>query len=223
MSMSMIKKRPTVFMPHWDVRLAMLLTKRNYRVRGIASNEHYDLVLFVDGPPVSPIFYGEAKLATMKCDLSRDRDDNNVFRQLKTAMPKVGIGRGAHFLNVMNGGSAWQLVSDHASGPHKTTDLLTNSELTVSSNHHQLMLPNDDADILCVADVARTLATDSYSLERDSLKDAMDVEACFYGHTNSLCFQPDVHAGHEGTIIYLETLMHACLTLGDREQSCEPG
>lgn len=220
--MKTLKRRPVVFMPHWDVRLAQVFTKKNYPVIGIGSSVPYDLVVFADGPAVSPVFYGEAKLPTVRCDLKRDREDNAVFRQLKTTIPKVGIGRGAHFLNVMNGGSAWQFVDNHNRGPHKTTDLLTDSELMVSSLHCDLMLPNDDADVLAVSSVANIFQCDSYQLQRDSLKDAYDTEVCYYEHTNSLCFQPDAHSGHEGTVKYLETLMHACLTLGDQSKSCEP-
>lgn len=215
------KRRPIIFMPTWDVRLANLFNRRNYPCVGIGSNVKYDMVVFVDGPPVSPIFYGEAKLATMKCDLARDRYESQVFRQLKTKIPKLGIGRGAHLLNIMNGGSAWQFVSNHI-GPHKTTCLLTGNESMISSNHSQLMLPRDDADLICVADVARTFQSDSIELRRESMKDAIDVEVCYYDHTNSLCFQPDAQHGHEGTITYLETLMHECLILGDNSKTCEP-
>lgn len=218
----MIKRRPIVLMPHWDVRLAMLLNKRNYPVVGIYSNVQPDICIFTDGPPVSPVFYGEAKLSILKCDLARDRLDSACFRQLKHNLPKVGIGRGAHFLNIMNGGSAWQLVDGHNLGPHKTTCLLTGDVRYLSSNHQQLMLPNSDADIVCVTDVAKKHMSDSIELQRENMKDAMDVEVCYYSHTNSLCFQPDAHAGHEGTITYLETLMHECLILGDRSKTCEP-
>lgn len=222
---SRVKRRPLVLMPHWDVRIAMLLNKRNYAVLGIASNIKPDMVLFVDGPPVSPIYYGEARLkSTYPCDLRRDAEDVYVYRQLSRKIPKLGIGRGAHFLNIMNGGSAWQLVTNHNIGPHKTTDLITGDVRYLSSDHSQLMLPRDDeADIICVADVARKFtSSDGMTRERDSISGAMDVEVCYYGHTNSLCFQPDVHAGHEGTVTYLETLMHECLILEDNSKTCEP-
>ena len=219
-----IKRRPTILMPHWDVRMAMLLNKRNYPVMGIASSIKPDLVLFVDGPPVSPIYHGERRLgSTGATNLRRDAEDIFVYRQLSRKIPKLGVGRGAHLLNMLNGGRAWQLVNGHNVGPHKTTDMITGDVRWLSSDHCQLMLPKDDADIICVADAARTFtSSDGKEYNRGSIVDAIDVEACYYGHTNSLCFQPDVHAGHEGTITYLETLMHECLIIEDRNKSCEP-
>lgn len=216
------KRRPTVLMPHWDVRVAQLLTKRNYKVLGAASTDRPDMVLFTDGPPVMPVFYGEARLGVgVPSSLARDRSDIACYRQQLHKTPKLGIGRGAHFLNIMNGGSAWQRVSGHHV-PHSTTCLLTGNVATLASNHHQLMLPTEKADVICIAREARHLVSDGNELRRDSLKDAMDVEVVYYDHTNSLCFQPDIVCGHEGTITYLETLMHECLILGDKSLTCEP-
>jgi len=218
-----LKRRPVIFMPHWDVRLAGFLTRRNYRCIGVGSTDPFDIALFVDGPPVTPIFYGEAKLGSLKCSMERDRSDVKAFRQLKASTPKLGIGRGAHLLNIMNGGSAWQHVDGHNGGPHVTTCLLTGKTVILSSLHSQLMLPNERADILTISKQAKHLFSDGIQLHRDvELKDALDVEACYYLDTNSLCFQPDVQHGHEGTLNYLETLMHSVLVLGRNDITCEP-
>lgn len=224
MSMIVHKRRPWILMPHWDVRMAELLNKRGYPLMTPSHRGKPDIVLFVDGPPITPLYYGERRLGfTKPCDLRRDQSDVFAYRQLSRKVPKIGIGRGAHLLNIMNGGRTWQLVTDHNLGPHKTTDLITGDVRYLSSAHDQLMLPYDGADIICVADVARKFtAYDGIERMRKHIPDAMDVEACYYGHTNSLCFQPDVHAGHEGTVTYLETLMHECLILEDNSKTCEP-
>ncbi len=197
MSTQMIKKRPTIYMPHWDVKLAMMFNKHNYRIVGMSSMAH-DVVCFVDGPPVLPLFYGEVKLAHLKCDIARDRQDMFALRQLKRDIPKIGIGRGAHLLNIANGGSAWQLVTNHI-GVHRTTDLSNGDEFWTSSNHEQLMLHSDGGDIIAIADSAREFKSPDLELFRRDLKNAIDPEVIYYGYSNSLCFQPPVQDGHKPT------------------------
>lgn len=68
------------------------------------------LVIFGDGPIVSPSLYKEKKLAdvNLKCDINRDRSDKAIFTKMKPDQIALGIGRGACFLAVMNGASLIQ-------------------------------------------------------------------------------------------------------------------
>jgi len=62
------------------------------------------LVIFGDGPIVSPSLYKEKKIdIDLKCDINRDRSDKAIYTKLKPDQIAVGISRGACFLSVMNG------------------------------------------------------------------------------------------------------------------------
>lgn len=63
------------------------------------------LVVFTDGPIVSPSLYQEKKApeVNLKCDINRDRSDKAIYTKLKKGQIAIGIGRGACFLSVMNG------------------------------------------------------------------------------------------------------------------------
>ena len=62
------------------------------------------LVIFGDGPIVSPSLYQEKKAEIdLKCDINRDRSDKAIYTKLKSNQIAVGISRGACFLAVMNG------------------------------------------------------------------------------------------------------------------------
>ena len=63
------------------------------------------LVIFTDGPIVSPSLYKEKKISDIeaKCDVNRDRADKSIFTKLRSDQIAVGISRGACFLAVMNG------------------------------------------------------------------------------------------------------------------------
>ena len=71
-----------------------------------------NIVVFGDGPVVSPSLYKEKKHAavTEKCDINRDRADKAIYVKLNSKQTAVGIGRGACFLAVMNGASLIQKI-----------------------------------------------------------------------------------------------------------------
>ena len=62
------------------------------------------VVIFGDGPIVSPSLYKEKKHpeVKLKCDINRDRADKAIYTKLKPDQIAIGIGRGACFLAVMN-------------------------------------------------------------------------------------------------------------------------
>jgi len=66
-------------------------------------------VVFTGGADVSPFMYGEKKLSVTCNDEHRDEQEKLFFERY-TKVPKVGICRGGQFLNVMNGGKMWQHV-----------------------------------------------------------------------------------------------------------------
>lgn len=70
------------------------------------------LVIFGEGPIVSPSLYQEKKMPAinLKCDINRDRSDKAIYTKLKKDQIAVGVGRGACFLAVMNGAKLIQNV-----------------------------------------------------------------------------------------------------------------
>lgn len=70
------------------------------------------IVIFGDGPIVSPSLYKEKKLPDLelKCDIKRDRSDKAIYTKLRKDQIALGIGRGACFLSVMNGAKLIQFT-----------------------------------------------------------------------------------------------------------------
>jgi len=99
----------------------------------------------------------------------------------------AGICRGGQFLNVMNGGSMWQHVNNHI-GNHMAFEVLTQKEIIVTSTHHQMMVPTDEALVLMTASRA-TVRQGGGKAELLGERDD-DVEAIYYPKTECLCFQP---------------------------------
>lgn len=155
-----------------------------------------DVVVFTGGEDVDPAFYGERPLNTTNFNTRRDEREKEIFTQAsKDGIPMVGICRGSQFLNVMNGGKLYQHVTNHCNN-HKAfvqvAPMDKNNkprEITVTSTHHQMMIPTDKAIILLTAHEAMEKHSMGRSLVGLS-KDAPDIEAVFYPDTNSLCFQP---------------------------------
>lgn len=187
------KSSVTLFMPTWDMKLCHAMTKRGFKVTGVGSTEPYDVLCLTDGPPVSPLLYGQRRIAELKCDLLRDMSENRLLRSMGAAKPKIGFGRGAHMLNVFNGGSAWQSTSGMHLGPslHKAISWVTGTTMYVTTNHSQVMIPHDSADILAVTShPSIEYRSDKATYKLKEMKEAIDVEACYYPQTNSLCFEP---------------------------------
>jgi gamma-glutamyl-gamma-aminobutyrate hydrolase PuuD len=158
----------------------------NYEV--VQSAEEADLIVFTGGSDVSPHLYGEHRHPTTSSDANRDRIETNIFNRNRTT-PKVGICRGGQFLNVMNGGRLWQHVQGHAlRGKHGLTRLDVDNHHAktyyVTSTHHQMMRPTEEAIILAKAnwvDNVETVGEQAF---------ISGIEVVFYPETNSLCFQP---------------------------------
>ena len=153
-----------------------------------------DLVVFTGGADIDPQLYGERPLSTTMMDQRRDEVDleNWLLSPLAT---KVGICRGAQFLNVMNGGKLWQDVDEHRQ-PHFIKDIWSGRDFWATSTHHQAMIPGPSATVQAVGCFRHSSVkrAGDFSWERtsDTLKDpaANDFEVLWYKETDSLCFQP---------------------------------
>lgn len=185
------------FMPAVDGGVSKMLTKHGHSIMYSGDPKDADIAIFTGGEDVHPIFYGEDVLSTTMSNLRRDKREIKVFRSLPLTMPKVGICRGAQFLNVMSGGSMYQHVDGHL-GSHEIDgeDWILDKKIKVSSTHHQMMRPSDEAWVMWTAQETRSVHTDSETIDTSHNADFVETELCYYTHTNSLCCQP--HPEYEG-------------------------
>lgn len=148
-----------------------------------------DLFCFTGGADVCPALYGEKTHRTTHFDLKRDLQEIVMFTDaLNRSIPMAGICRGGQFLNVMCGGSMYQDVDGHAIyGTHvaERLDEENVSRINVTSTHHQMMMPSDQAIVIMKADTVHEVRT--YD---DTKSYILGIEAAIYHHQKCLCFQP---------------------------------
>ena len=182
----------------------------------LKDNEDADLVCFTGGADVTPFLYGEKPVAIddkVKTifDVERDLHEIKVWHAFADK-PKVGICRGAQFLNVMSGGRLWQHVTKHL-GNHEikyvkeyikkgkeNRRVPVYETLEVTSTHHQQMRPGEHADVIGLCGLADKKYDEKKAVSfPEPEKYELDPEIIYYWHTTSICFQPHpeyVGAGH---------------------------
>lgn len=180
--------------------------------------QNADLVQFTGGADVSPHLYGEHTHASTSAYLKRDEEEIEIYNFAnQLGLPKAGICRGGQFLNVMNGGKMYQDVDNHAiKGTHEAYIVGNLIPIQVSSTHHQMMRPNTKPEADCHILMTAALSTRKSHMsalggtrlglvehvkgfshddrirysEAEGSPGKTDIEALYYGSTNSLCFQP---------------------------------
>ena len=167
---------------------------RMYRQRGyeiVDSIHKADIVQFIGGADVNPELYGERLITGTHCDFHADKRDKTAWDASADKM-KVGICRGGQFVNVMNGGRMWQHVEGHNRGVHAISDLLFSTdrdnldEISVTSTHHQMMIPSAKGELLAFGN---NIAY-GHKSNGGSTPTKVDAEVVWYSDTKSLCFQP---------------------------------
>lgn len=166
--------------------------------------EDAEVIIFQGGEDVSPHLYGETRHPTTSSNEKRDRFEFACYKATQGKL-RIGICRGAQFLNVMNGGFLYQHVDGHCTGPHNlryTEHIGTSRSITtycraITSTHHQLMGPNmKTASLWGLA--SQTTFRETGIIQSDGKRKTeerqgdhnSDVEICYYDNTRSLCFQP---------------------------------
>jgi len=154
-----------------------------------------DIVQFTGGSDVSPSLYGEEAHPATFSSAERDEEESYIYDlAILAGQPMVGICRGGQFLNVMNGGKMWQDVNNHGIyGTHGARDLETGRVVQVTSTHHQMMRPAENAIMICNTN----LSTSKENIGEDGIINCVmgggldnDTEAVYYPETYCLCFQP---------------------------------
>jgi len=185
---------PTYYMERNDFGIAGMM-----RAAGFIREEKIrkaDLVLFNGGPDISPYFYGEKRHASTCVNFNRDLQDVRMLRSCASSklQGKIGICRGAQFLNVMVGnGTLWQNVNNHATGYH---DIMLSADkgqrILASSTHHQMMLPGQDGFVVWEAAQATKFEADTWEMDLNEgdIAPSGDPEVILYMDELTLCFQP---------------------------------
>lgn len=172
------------------------LTEKMFKEHGwniVDKMEDADLVCFVGGADVSPLLYNAMKHPKTFTDEKMDYRSVEMYHT-SGHRPCVGICRGAQFLNVMNGGELFQHVDGHrlGSGFHKVRDCMDGKEYYMTSDHHQMMIPNDDElhEIILYAEESTQREREFDGVNDREYAHIKDIECVFYMDTSSLCFQP---------------------------------
>ena len=159
-----------------------------------------DLVCFTGGSDINPDIYHEKPIPEMgTVDHRRDLVETREFNAAKQAgIPMVGICRGAQLLNCLNGGRLWQHIGTKHYRDHDCQDLRTNEVWSITSTHHQMMRPTQQAIIVAAAckakgdlsSIADLKKADGLSVIPGASKEYnLDPEVVWYPDTMSLCFQ----------------------------------
>jgi len=186
-----------VYLISEDFRMESLFKKRDgFKIKRQLDQEFLEsngIIVFPGGLDVHPKLYNEAILPKTTVSKYADERDLNFWNKVKEYpnIAKIGVCRGAQFLNVMNGGALYQDVNNHTESHNMIDLLITGTSVFVTSTHHQMMIPNEEKGLVIgIASLATSFASAS---PRE--KPEYDTEVVYYPETNSLCFQPHPEYG----------------------------
>lgn len=183
-----------------------------FRERGWKVVQHTpDVVCWLGGIDISPRLYGEEAIRETYYNARIDEPEITIFKAYPASIPKIGICRGGQLLNVLSGGKMWQHTNHHGS-PHAATDVETGALVQVSSIHHQMMRPSQDARILTTARMSTFVKAQREILERKD-EEYDDIEAVYYPNTNSLCYQGHPEVDGPAGVEYFFSLVNKTLGL----------
>lgn len=201
----------TFYVKGFDTAVDKMIEKRGHLVSRDTQallNEHVDAVIFTGGSDIHPMYYGERPSKYVQCNLRRDQDEVWLLKRIAKDIPKIGICRGGQLLNVMSGGRLWQHTSGHTNTMHEI-QTNTGQKFVVTSDHHQMMIPSDDATVIAYAKEATyKLCQDMEVKHHIKPEEWDDVEVCFYDDTMSLCYQPHPEWGCQADEAFFWKCVH---------------
>ena len=216
------KRMPRVYIIGNDKGVRSMFYKNGYECTSRDTTE-YHMAVFTGGSDVTPFLYGQKMLSQrVYCDPERDMDEVRLFHTIGGDVPdfpKIGICRGAQFLNVMSGGTLWQDVNNHFSIKgilvHDMFEISKDAKkpriIPVTSTHHQMMVPGSSAQVVCKAFLSTIKEDDERKLTIEKpMSTEGDAEVIYYWNTGSLCFQghPEYETSPECTKYFFELLEH---------------
>jgi gamma-glutamyl-gamma-aminobutyrate hydrolase PuuD len=209
-----VKKRPRVYIVGGGFAYIKMFYELGYD--GATNVEGADIVCFTGGEDVNPELYGEPTMPKTFWNRMRDDQETAIYhRALELGLPMVGICRGGQFLNVMNNGSLWQHVTGHTVQHLARIEVPPFREngarrtINVTSTHHQMMRPTEEAFILMTALEAKERHGPAISKIGGPFQDDPDIEVVWYEETNCLCFQP--HPEHVNASPDLVEFFEECI------------
>lgn len=172
--------------------MARMMTELGFEY--VPTYKEASIIVFPGGADIDPGIYGEAKHPKTFFMSSLDDRWRSVYGHVRSsAWLKVGICRGAQFLNVMNEGRLWQDVDQHQ-GTHEAIYTAKNGErmiFDVTSTHHQMMRPSPMwSEMWASCRLAKIRDTGLDRARPTVYSEGPDPEVVFYTNTKSLCFQP---------------------------------
>jgi GMP synthase-like glutamine amidotransferase len=197
----------TIVIVGYDNSVRTTFMKRGFKIATVAAlhtPDKYDGIVFTGGADISPYLYGEGLHPSTTPDYARDLKELNVLRRVPLKKPKIGICRGAQLLNAFNGGTLVQDLDNHRTR-HMAYDTWNGKDFMVSSLHHQMIVPHDDAWVMITASVSTRHSTYDKTVRHEK-NENLDIEACFYPHTNSYCFQGHPEYETESADVFFDHL-----------------
>lgn len=152
-----------------------------------------DFVFFSGGEDVNPSYYGEQKHRRTVYNKSRDSRETSMFEFFGKKIKKIGICRGAQFLNVMSGGKMIQHVENHAGCIH-SCEVSEGGIIEVNSTHHQMCYPfnlNENSyEILAWSEYHLSHIYENGNEQNINVPtEFLEPEVILFKDTNSLCIQ----------------------------------
>lgn len=173
-----------------------------FRDRGwtITTQEDADFLCLTGGEDISPKLYGEIALNGTYYSEKHDEQEIKLIEAF-SEKPKLGICRGGQLLNVVvGGGRMYQDVDGHHK-THPAYDTRTGDVVILSSIHHQMMIPGDDALVLLDADVSKERSQWG-RMTKSNMPIGGDPECIYYPKKKALCFQPHPEVGPKSCTDY---------------------
>lgn len=121
-------------------------------VKFFVSPEKFKLVFFTGGSDIDPGLYGHERCSKTYTNPFRDYIEQQIFElALKHNIPMIGVCRGLQWLAVMDGGHMIQHTTDHARFNEHVVNTYRKTQFPVNSYHHQMVMPRENAYIVCVS------------------------------------------------------------------------
>jgi gamma-glutamyl-gamma-aminobutyrate hydrolase PuuD len=183
---------PKVYVERNQLALAEVFTQKGWNT--VQDRTKADLIVLMGGADIASSWYNQQPHPRTGNPLMEwDNHTANLIEYAwENKIPLIGICRGAQFINAVSGGSMYQHVDGHQ-GNHSIVDISTGQVHTVNSIHHQAMIPHNSAEVVAVTTevvaINRSLMRGNEVVTTLNTGDEPEVEALYYHHTKSLCFQ----------------------------------
>lgn len=186
----------------------------------VDQSDKIDLVIFGGGSDIHPDLYNHKNVASHVSATPSFRDVVEVasFKVcIQKKIPVLGICRGAQLACAMAGGFLVQHVVNHAGMNHNILDVITGKKHSITSAHHQMMVPGKVKHTL-IAKMEEPISK-IYMFDNATSKVShidMEPEIVYFPTVNCLAVQghPEFMACDHETVVYVRQLVNKYLLEG---------